>query len=372
MELSVIRYFLAIVETMNFTQAAANCDIRQPTLTRAIGKLEDELGGELFNRERNHTHLTELGRLMLPRLRQCHDSAVLAKELAREKNRDHRQALKLAISHTVPMHLLSGCLAELKRQFHNLVIEYVRFTTAEIVEALVSGKAELAIAGRLHINRQSGGSAAITGRLCHPSGHGVHRASDAVQNKVAESSGLACRTASLRFPAAGVPPGLPHLDCWSLFEEDFALAVSNSNFCAGLDSVEIARLRDMTILDRPYCECHADLTDLFMRADIAIEKAVPVSRDDDLIPLVRADLGVCVIPRSLGTGYGFRMIALQDCGLSRTVSLYSVASRKRTAAGVALAGLLTSHDWVGEHISGGGRMDDRLLGEFRDQRRAAV
>ena len=37
--------------------------------------LEGELGGDLFRRERNLTHLTELGRLVMPMLKECYESA---------------------------------------------------------------------------------------------------------------------------------------------------------------------------------------------------------------------------------------------------------------------------------------------------------
>src|SRR3712207_8365018 len=66
-EMHQVRYFVALCETLNFTRAAERCNVAQPSLTRAIKLLEDELGGPLFNRERNRTHLTELGRMMEPR-----------------------------------------------------------------------------------------------------------------------------------------------------------------------------------------------------------------------------------------------------------------------------------------------------------------
>ena len=52
MELHEIRYFLALSKTLNFTKAAEMCNVSQPALTRAIQKMEDELGGLLFSRER--------------------------------------------------------------------------------------------------------------------------------------------------------------------------------------------------------------------------------------------------------------------------------------------------------------------------------
>ena len=302
MEMNTIRYFLAVVETMNFTQAAANCGIRQPTLTRAIKKLEEQLGGELFYRERSYTHLTELGRLMLPRLKQCHDSAMDAQVLALENRNGSQTVLTLALSHTVPMTLISGQIQALMRAFPQLEFDYVRGTEARIIEALANGTADLAIAGPLAEDRE-------------------------------------------------------RLDSWALFDEDFALAVSESNICSALETVELSRLSDMTLLVRPYCEKHADLADVLKHAGIAIQKAPNVSRDADLIPLIRADLGASIIPRSIGTGYGFRMIAIEDFELKRTVSLYSVAGRERTSAASTLAGLLLSHNWesgTSGHGSGSG------------------
>jgi DNA-binding transcriptional LysR family regulator len=62
MEFQEIRYFLAMSQTLNFTKAAEICQVSQPALTRGIRKMEDELGGLLFSREPNNTHMAELGR----------------------------------------------------------------------------------------------------------------------------------------------------------------------------------------------------------------------------------------------------------------------------------------------------------------------
>ena len=70
MEMQQIRYFLALCEERNFTRAAERCNVAQPSLTRAIKMLDEELGGPLFHRERAATHLSELGRLVTPHLEQ--------------------------------------------------------------------------------------------------------------------------------------------------------------------------------------------------------------------------------------------------------------------------------------------------------------
>jgi len=101
MEMHQIRYFLAVAEELNFTKAAERCNVSQPALSRAIQALEQELGGPLFRRERSHTHLSELGRMVQPHLTQVFDSSRSAKRLAREYGRLTKTPLKLGIMSTI-------------------------------------------------------------------------------------------------------------------------------------------------------------------------------------------------------------------------------------------------------------------------------
>jgi DNA-binding transcriptional LysR family regulator len=84
MEMHQVRYFLALCEELNFTRAAERCNVAQPSLTRAIKQLEEELGGALFRRERANTHLSELGRTLKPYLEQVYHRAEDAKRQAHE------------------------------------------------------------------------------------------------------------------------------------------------------------------------------------------------------------------------------------------------------------------------------------------------
>ena len=106
MEMHQIRYFLSVAEMLNFTRAAENCHVSQPSLTRAIKKLEDELGGELFRRERARTHMTELGRTMLPLLKQSLDCAIAAKAEAERYGRGESTPLRLGLSRTVELSII--------------------------------------------------------------------------------------------------------------------------------------------------------------------------------------------------------------------------------------------------------------------------
>src|SRR5262249_46454253 len=82
MQMHQIRYFLALCEELNFTRAARRSGVSQPSLTNAIGALERELGGALFQR-RPSIALTALGRTMQPYLEQIARNADRACEAAR-------------------------------------------------------------------------------------------------------------------------------------------------------------------------------------------------------------------------------------------------------------------------------------------------
>ena len=64
MNLSRIEYFLAAAEYLNFTRAAKALYITQPSLSKQIALLEDELGGPLFNRRPRDLQLTPAGKLL--------------------------------------------------------------------------------------------------------------------------------------------------------------------------------------------------------------------------------------------------------------------------------------------------------------------
>ena len=64
MDFSQVRYFLTLTETLNFTRAAEQCHVTQPSLTQSIRRLEDELGGDLIHRDGRNTRLTGLGRTL--------------------------------------------------------------------------------------------------------------------------------------------------------------------------------------------------------------------------------------------------------------------------------------------------------------------
>src|SRR6266516_1134743 len=131
-EMHQIRYFLAVTRTLNFTRAADECNVTQPSLTRAIKQLEQELGGDLFRRERPAAQLTELGQRMHPLLKQCYEAATGARQLASSFKSGETGALRIALTHSVDLSLLIPHLDRIKRLFNRLEFRFLRGSSREV------------------------------------------------------------------------------------------------------------------------------------------------------------------------------------------------------------------------------------------------
>ena len=149
MEMHQVRYFLAVARVLNFTRAADECNVTQPSLTRAIKQLEAELGGDLFRRERPAAQLTELGLRMHPLLKQCYEAATGARQLASSFKSGEIGALRIALTHSVDLSLLIPHLDQIKRLFNRLEFRFLRGNSREVGEFLKKGEAELGIAAEI-------------------------------------------------------------------------------------------------------------------------------------------------------------------------------------------------------------------------------
>src|SRR5262249_26384650 len=83
MELHQVQYFLAICEEGNFTRAAKRCGVKQPSLTRAVQRLETEFKGPLFVRTPKGTTPSQLGRQVRTYFLQIDNGAARAKAIAK-------------------------------------------------------------------------------------------------------------------------------------------------------------------------------------------------------------------------------------------------------------------------------------------------
>ena len=122
MEMHQVRYFVALCETLNFTRAAEHCGVAQPSLTKAIQKLEEELGGPLFARERSLTHLTDLGRLMRPHLEAVFHASEAVRLEANSFHKLESGSVRLGVMCTIGPTRLISFLKRFRRELPSIDI----------------------------------------------------------------------------------------------------------------------------------------------------------------------------------------------------------------------------------------------------------
>ncbi len=140
-----IRYFLAVGEYLNFRRAAEECHVSAPALTRAIQNLEEELGGKLFRRERNLTHLTDLGTLIRPHLKRVLFEAAGAKVTAEQFLKLEHAPVKLGVMCTIGPIYFMGFLSDFHAKHPGVELTLVDGTAGRLNELLRNGWLDLAI-----------------------------------------------------------------------------------------------------------------------------------------------------------------------------------------------------------------------------------
>ena len=148
MEMHEIRYFLATSRTLNFTKAAEQCHVSQPALTRAIRRMEDKLGGLLFSREPNNTHMTELGRLIEPHLTEIMKQTGEAKQTATRFLKLEGAGITLGTMCTIAPVPFVTFLDHFRADNPGIEITLLEGTAHQLCDLLAKGELDVALMAR--------------------------------------------------------------------------------------------------------------------------------------------------------------------------------------------------------------------------------
>lgn len=144
MELSQLRYVLAVAEAGNFTRAAARENIAQPSLSQQIIKLERELGHKLFHRLGRKAVLTEAGVAFVERARRIlFEVEDATKELGDSPTFDRRIAVG-AIPTLAP-YLLPTLIARCRKRHPNLQVNIREDFKSTLIREMLEGELDLAL-----------------------------------------------------------------------------------------------------------------------------------------------------------------------------------------------------------------------------------
>lgn len=273
MELREMTYFLAVCRTLNFTQAAEQCGVTQPTLTRGIQKLEAEVGSPLFARERRHTHLTAMGRLIHPRIEDIVARSVSVQKQAALHLRLQGSDLRLGIMCSVGPSRFSGFLGAFRAAQPGIDLTIADATHDRLSEQLLQGELDVAL-------------------MVQPDGY------------------------------------VERLKAEPLYTERYVVACSRQHPFAARDSIAMKDMNRQTYLSRMNCEHRDVLRDHLQAANAQIICACRSEREDWIQSLVAANMGVCFLPEFSGVQPGLVLRPVHDLPTVRTICLVTVAGRR--------------------------------------------
>lgn len=145
MELRVLKYFLMTAREENITRAAKNLHITQPTLSRQLMQLEEELGTKLFERSNHNIYLTEEGMLLRKRAQDIVDLSDRAKNELLNKNKELTGKIVFGCGETMCVRQLSHNLAEFQKQNPRIKYEIYTAIADEIKERLDKGLIDIGL-----------------------------------------------------------------------------------------------------------------------------------------------------------------------------------------------------------------------------------
>ena len=145
MELRVLKYFLAVAREENITKAAALLHLTQPTLSRQLMQLEEELGVQLFRRSRYHIELTEAGMLLRRRAQELVD---LAEKTTREftmRETELMGEIAIGAGETRSMSFLSRAMVSFRERYPKVTFRIFSATADDVKERLDTGLLDMGL-----------------------------------------------------------------------------------------------------------------------------------------------------------------------------------------------------------------------------------
>ena len=145
MELRVLNYFLTVAREENFTRAAEQLHVTQPTLSRQIAELEAELGVKLFKRGSHNIMLTDDGMLLKRRAQEIVSLAERTKQdfLCKEENIEG--TVSIGSGEFLSTRLLTDCIAAFRKKYPHVRYELYSGNADSIKESIERGLLDMGL-----------------------------------------------------------------------------------------------------------------------------------------------------------------------------------------------------------------------------------
>ena len=145
MTLQQLEYILAVARYGHFGRAAEACNVTQPTLSAMIGKLEEEIGAKLFDRNRQPICPTPVGERVVYQAREVLEQADSIKDIVLEEKQSLGGIFRVGILPTIAPYLLPRFFPQMMKKYPTLDIRVREMKTYQIKEALLQGDIDAGI-----------------------------------------------------------------------------------------------------------------------------------------------------------------------------------------------------------------------------------
>ena len=280
-----LRYFLSVVDTGNFSRAAAACNVSQPTLSVGIAKLEAALGHPLFTRTNRRVALTEAGARLIGYARTIEQGFASAeREVAGTST---ASTLRLGVLATTPRRWIEDFLRADRGNAGVEIggVEIVEGKDRELRERLARGRIDVALT-------------------------------------------------ILR-------PGDDPATTRALLTEGYGLALANTHPLAGRATIRAEDLVNDPMIVRRHCEILPETSRFFTARGVRPLFPARTTSDDKALSYVRAGLGITIMPDAFRED-GVVRVALEGFDFTREIGLVCAAHVDAAALmqGPAIAALV--------------------------------
>ena len=145
MELRVLRYFLTVTREGTATQAADVLHITQPTLSRQLAQLEDELGVRLFEHQGRKISLTSSGMLLRRRAEEILELVDKTEQEVGQQEEDLHGTIAIGAGETAVLDIMADCLADFSKSYPHVRYELFSGTANVVKEKMDHGVLDIGL-----------------------------------------------------------------------------------------------------------------------------------------------------------------------------------------------------------------------------------
>ncbi len=282
MELSQLKYYVTIAETLSFTKAAGVLRVSQPALSYQMRQLEIELGTKLFSRAHRKIALTPDGQLFLPLAQIVLYRADEAMRVMKEHLGVEAGEVRMGANPSMAAYVVPRLLASFRRDFPRVTVQLEEGGDLELQRAVIDGTIDFAVV---------------------------------------------------------TAPGVPQtLDVTPLGADEVLLAVPAQHRLAGRTTVNLAELAEEEfVFPTKSFNIYAQFVDACRRAGFEPKVAYQTGSFESVRGFVREGLGISTLPRmarDVGGNDGVVMIDIEEAP-ARELNL--IRARDRSLTGVTRA-----------------------------------